>query len=130
MARETKEARFARQQADAEAALAASLEYRKTVPALLMDMQAIAQQVGVSTSVSLTPTGPSVKFYDDASNINDTVTYDTEQWEIEYLQRKLRDLLEALNFRIVQRSVAEDAWANKLASEERAAIKVTIHYLR
>ena len=130
MARETKEQSAERRRVEAEASLAAALEYKKTVPALLMTMQAIAQEVGVSTKVSLTPTGPSVHFYDDATNIDDTITYNTEEWEIDYLRRKLMSLKEEQDARIQRRNIAEDAWTNKLTADERVAVKEHIHCLR
>ena len=129
MARESKEerlAREAREQAAAEAALEA---YLLTVPKRLMDAQALAQDLGVNVNVKLTATGPSIYFYDDAAVIDDTLTYQTEEWELEYLERKLRDMKEEKVARAARISLAQDAFA-RLSDAERAAIKENIYMLR
>jgi hypothetical protein len=129
MARETKDEKIlreAREQAVAEAALEA---YLLTVPKRLMDAQALAQSIGVAVNVSLTATGPSVHFYDDAAVIDDTLTYQTESWELEYLERKLRDMKIDQEARIYRRGVAQDVFAT-LSREQKDAIIENIHYLR
>ena len=128
MARETREekaARLAQEQLAAEEALAA---YTKTVPKRLVDAQAWAQSVGVSTGVTLTESGPSVHFYDSNTNFDDHATYQIEEWELEYIERKLRDLKEEQDARRHRKSVAEAAWAD-LSTEERVAIKENIYTL-
>ena len=128
MARETREQkaeRLAQEQLAAEEALAA---YTKTVPKRLVDAQALAQAVGVQTSVTLTESGPSVHFYDSNTNFDDHATYQIEEWELEYIERKLRDLKEEQDARSLRKLVAQAAWAD-LSSEERVAIKENIHTL-
>ena len=130
MARESKEqrdARLAQEQAAAEAALEA---YLLTVPKRLMDAQALAQNLGISVTVSLTETGPSVHFRDEASVIDDTLTYQTEEWELEYLERKLRDIKEEKEAIARRRAIAQDTWENRLNPVEREALKEHIHSLR
>ena len=129
MARESKEekqAREAREQAAAEAAYSA---YLQTVPKRLMDAQALAQDLGVSVNVKLTATGPSVHFFCEAAVIDDTLTYQVDEWELEYLERKLRDLKEEKVARAVRVSLAQDAFA-RLTDAERQAIKENIYMLR
>ena len=129
MARETKEERLlreAREQAAAEAALEA---YLLTVPKRLMDAQALAQDVGVSVNVRLTATGPAVHFYDESHAIDDRLTYQADQWELEYLERKLQAIKEEQVARAVRLSLAQDAFA-RLTEAERAAIKENISQMR
>lgn len=129
MARETKEerqAREAQEQARAEAALAA---YLLTVPKRLMDAQALAQSLGVGVNVRLTETGPSVHFYDESKVIDDTLTYQTEEWELEYMERKLRDMKIDQEAKIYRRGVAQDVFAT-LSREQKEAIIENIRYLR
>ena len=118
--KEERDARLAQEQAAAEAALAA---YLLTVPKRLMDAQALAQNLGVSVNVSLTETGPSVHFYSEASVIDDTLTYQTEEWELEYLERKLHALREEKDARTARLTLARDVWKNRLTETERAALK-------
>lgn len=128
MARETKiekDARLAREQQAAEEALAA---YTRTVPKRLADAQALAQSVGVSTQVTLTESGPSVYFYDSNTNFDDHATYQIDEWELEYIERKLRDLKEEQDAKLRRKLVADAAWA-RLSTEERTAIKEHIYTL-
>lgn len=129
MARETREqrnARLAQEQAAAEAALES---YLLTVPKRLMYAQALAQNLGVSVTVSLTETGPSVHFYNEASVIDNTLTYQTEEWELESLERKLRGLSEERDARAARLALARHVWKNRLSETERAALKENINWL-
>ena len=106
MARETKEEkaiREAREQAKSEAALEA---YLQTVPKRIMDAQALAQSLGITTSVSLATNGPIVNFYDPNNQVDDYLTYHTDEWELEYLERKLRDIKEERDAYIRRRGIA------------------------
>lgn len=133
MARETKEERLARQAAEEAAAAARVAEFRKQMPERLMKIEKLAKQLGVQTEVTLTATGPVVRLqrdYDNGNGFDDEVSYTTEEWEVEHVERKLRDLEEEQNERIRKRGIAEDVWANKLNPEERAALKENIYLLR
>lgn len=130
MARESKEERQAREALEQAAAEKALEAYLLTVPKRLMDAQALAQSLGVGVNVSLIETGPRVHFYDESNVIDDTLTYQTEEWELEYLERKLRDMKIDQDARVYRRGIAEDAWKNKLTETERAALKENIHWLR
>lgn len=131
MARETKEERVAREAREESERLAATAVYRASIPARLMMAQVLAQEVGISTTIRLTATGPSVRFYDSHDEVFDeTVCYTTEEWELEYLERRLREKKEEQDARVRRRGIAEDVWANKLTAEEKAALKENIHFLR
>lgn len=133
MARETKEqrqAREAQEQMDAELAMA---EYYKTVPKRLLEAQALAQNLGVSANLSLTESGPSVHFeYKSESEnvyIDTTITYQTEQWELESLESSLESIKAAHHARR-QRLIIAQAIFDRITPFEKAAIKEHIYTLR
>ena len=108
-------------------------KYKETVPKRLMDAQALANQLGVATSVELTATGPSVNFRceDHVNNIyiDDIITYDTEEWELESLEGKLKDLKKAQDEYADRRIVANAVW-DKLTPDQKRAVKEHIAYLK
>lgn len=133
MARETKEeraARLAREEAAAQAALEA---YYATVPKRLMEAQALANSLCVSTSISLGTSGPIVHFEYDSEKykcfIDYTLTYQTEEWELESLETQLRDLKEKIDKEAARLKVAQDSWG-RLQPLERIVIKEFIHLLQ
>lgn len=133
MARETKEEKQTRLADEAFAEAARLAEFRKQMPERLMKIEKQAKQLGVQTEVTLTADGPVVHLrqdYDNGHGFDDKVSYFTEEWEVEHVERKLRDLEEEQNERIRKRSIAEDVWANKLTAEQRAALKENIYLLR
>ena len=107
--------------------------YKATIPKRLMDAQAMACHLGVSTHVSLTETGPSVRFEcEDHTNkiyIDDIITYNTEEWELESLERKLNELKKAQDEYNDRRIVANMVW-DKLTPDQKHAIKEQIAYLK
>lgn len=133
MPRETKEQRAARQEQEQLAEQARLAEYRASVPARLMAASALAVSVGVSANVSLTPTGPAVHFQSDwsgdAAGFDETITYETDEWELEYVERHLRTLKEEQDARAERRAVAQEVFDN-LTPEQRAAVKENISWLR
>lgn len=133
MARETREERaerLAREEAAAQAALEA---YYATVPKRLMEAQALANSLQVSTSVRLGPDGPIVHFEYESekykSYIDSTLTYQTEEWELDSLEGQLRGLKEKIDEEAARLQVAKDAW-EKLLPFEKTVIKEFIYMLR
>jgi len=133
MARETKEDRAAREQREQEAAEAALAVYRASIPARLMHATALASGLGVSADVSLTATGPSVHFYtpweENKIGIDERITYETEEWELEAVERMLAQLKEEQDARAARRVVAQSVF-DSLSTEQKAAIKEHIYMLR
>lgn len=136
MARETKEERLARQAAEEAAAAARVAEFRKTIPAKLVMMQAIANQVGVSCTVSLTETGPAVHFdlneyknNRESTVIDETLRYDSDPWEVEYVETKLNDMKAEQEAKAARLKMAQDHF-NTLSPAMVAAIKENIYLLR
>ena len=108
--------------------------YKASIPKRMMDAQALASILGgVAVHLKLTETGPSVRFeYENHRSkiwIDDTITYDTEEWELECLEAKLMEIKVARDACEARLIVAQGAW-NRLSDEERAAIKEHHLYLR
>jgi hypothetical protein len=133
MARETKEEKELRRAAEEHMALMAMEEYFKSLPKRMMEAQALASEVGVETYVTLIASGPSVSFRwsedDSGYRHEDTVTYETEEWELEHVESKLRDLKTAKIAAQLRHQMAQDIYS-KLSETERACLKEFIHYLR
>jgi len=102
----------------------------KTLPKRLMDAQALANSLGVRVSVNLSETGPIVHFgeYDGPGDIDTELTYQSDCWEIEWLEKRLQYLKEEQAARAARLRLAKDTWGN-LKQEEKDAIKEFIHSL-
>jgi len=134
MARETKEQKELRWAAEAHIAMVAKEAFKATMPARLMQLQAISFGAGVNTRVSLTAAGPSVEFtryeYDNkGSSFEETLTYDSEEWEVDHVERMIRAFKEEIDARAARRALAEEAWKG-LPLKEQQVIKEFISNLR
>lgn len=138
MAKETKEERNARlavERVDAEIAEnAKEALYRKSLPKRMLEVQALAQVVGLPTSVSLIESGPeiSIRFpYSDKKegSYGVEINYDTEEWEMENVERNLQELKEEFESKLSRRAVAQAIWT-KLTTVEQVALKENIYSLR
>lgn len=127
--KEQREERLAREEAAAQAALEA---YYASVPKRLMEAQALANSLYVSTSVNLGPSGPIVHFEYESekykSFIDDTLHYQSEEWELEGLERRLQDLKEQVENEKQRYRAAESVWSN-LSTADRQVLKEFIHRL-
>jgi hypothetical protein len=128
--REERDARLAREEAAAQVALEA---YLASVPKRLMEAQALANSLYVSTSVTLGPAGPIVHFEYESEKykvfIDSTLTYQTEEWELESLESQLAKVKEARDEEAARLKVAQTAW-EKMTPLERTVIKEFIYQLR
>jgi hypothetical protein len=129
MARETKEERILREAHERARAEDALEKYLASVPKRLNDAHIMARNLGISVNVKLTEDGPSVHFRDEKEIFNDTLTYQTEEWELESLERKLRELNDENVARAARVSMAQEVFAT-LSKEQKAAIKENIYMLR
>jgi hypothetical protein len=120
--------RLARENAEREALTEA---YRASIPARMMVASALAQEVGISTNISLTPIGPSVRFYDDSREgyFDATICYTTEEWELEHLEEHLREKKAEKDARAARLNLAKKTF-DSLSEDQRVALKENIHYLR
>jgi len=130
MARESKEQKLAREVRERLEQAAKTAVYRANVPVRLVAAQALATMVGLQTSVALTETGPSVRFYDpyNENGFEEFASYQMEEWELDHLEGRLQSLKQEQEDRILRRKQAEATW-EKLTPVERACIKEFIHYL-
>lgn len=133
MPRETKEQKDARLAAEQAYLLAKRIAYRATIPAKLVELQALASAAGVSTNVKLTPTCPKVEFYrwncDSRNNdFEETLTYDSEQHEVEYVELRMKGFKEKIDARAARHKLAQDTF-NTLTQEQKEALKEFIRQL-
>lgn len=122
--------RLAREEAAAQAALEA---YYASVPKRLMEAQALANTIYVSTSVTLGPGGPIVHFEYESEKykvfIDSTLTYQSEEWELESLESRLQELKEKIEDEKRRYKAAESVWAT-LSAGDRQYLKEFIHLLK
>ena len=129
MSRETKEQRREREASEAIAQELLVEEYRKTIPKRLIDAQALATSLDISTEVKLSEHGPRVFFYIDGSDFSTNVTYNTEQWELESLENRLCEMKIERDARAGRRQLAQDIF-DRLNTEEKNALKENIHWVK
>lgn len=132
MAKETAEQKAARREREEAAAQAALEAYLATVPKRLMEAQALANSLYVSTNVTLAADGPVVHFEYESEKykcyIDSTLTYQSEEWELESLEGQLQYLKKSVDDESARLVIARAAW-EKLASHEKVAIKEFIHLM-
>lgn len=132
MARETKEQREERLRAEAAAEAERKAQYLLTVPKRLMDAQALAQSLGLYTSVSLREDGPEVTVQHhnlDGHYFDYKLGYDAEEWELVDLETRLQDLKFDIESRQERLSRAQSIWEG-LDKVDRALVKEFISQLR
>jgi len=134
MARETKEQRELRNAEMTRLEEAAKLAFRAAIPARLMQLQADASASGVNTRVFLTADGPGIEFtryeYDNkGSSFEETLTYDSDEWQVEYVERRIKEFKDEIDARAARKALAEEVWKG-LRAEQKAAIVEFITYLR
>lgn len=112
---------------------AAVAKYKAELPKRMMEAQALAHRVGVSASVELTEIGPQIAFHcdNDADKwyIDEVIGYDTEEWELEYLENKLKTIKDTQDAREARRAFAQSTFSN-LTDEQKACIKEFINFLK
>ena len=100
--------------------------YKASIPKRLMEAQALAVKLYVSVHVSLVASGVAVRFEFENHHkkiyIDDTITYETEEWELDVLEKQLADMNAERIAAEARLIVAQGIW-NRLSAEERAAIK-------
>lgn len=133
MPRETKEERAVREAKQAAVAEARREAYLATVPKRLMDAQALARSLFVTTEVNLGPAGPVVHFeYDNPKYhcfIDTTLTYQTEEWELESFERQLQELKDTLEGEKKRLQRAVEVWST-LSDNDRTVLKEFIFVLK
>jgi hypothetical protein len=117
-----------KQEFDAAAELAA---YKAALPKRLMDAQTRAGKLGVKSEVTLTPTGPEVTFFNEEKGhyIETTLSYDSDDWEVECLERDLQLLQDRHDLAEKRKGVAQSAWGN-LTEEQQSCLREYITWMR
>lgn len=133
MARETKEQREARLVAEEETRHKNALEYRKTIPAKLIELQGLAKECGVTTNVKLTTAGPMVEFYrfnpdHDDNDFEETLTYESSEANVSYVELQMKEFKEEIDAFNARYSLAQDTF-NTLTREQKEAIREFIKVL-
>ena len=107
------------------------IAFRASIPKRLAALKEAAEQVGVTTELELTATGPQVRFFNEGKihNFDETLSYDSDEWDIGWIETQVRGLKEEQDAREARRTLATAAFA-KLSEEEKVALKEFIHYLR
>lgn len=144
MAQETKADRRAREVAEQAAAKAL---YLAGLPKRILDAQALAQSLEVGVRVYTDPGfGTCIAFtygsYDDTSHlrvpsrdtdrapvIEETLSYTSEEWEVEHLEGKLQELKKYNEDRGQRYLMATQVFA-RLTDPEKKAVKEFIYNLR
>jgi len=107
--------------------------YKASIPQRLMAAQVLAQQLGISVSISLTETGPAVKFKEENEHdklyIDEILTYETEEWELESLETTLAAVKAKQDACDQRRAVAQSIF-NNLSDNEKACLIEHIRWLR
>lgn len=111
----------------------AAAKYKAELPKRMMDAQALALSLGVNVEIELTAIGPQVTFRcrneSDNQYVEKVIGYDTEEWELDYLERELQGLKKAQDEREQRRYFAQAAFSI-LTNEQKTCIKEFIHYLK
>ena len=99
-----------------------------------MQLQAISSGAGVNTRVFLNAVGPGIEFtryeYDNrGSSFEETLTYDSEEWEVDHVERMILAFKEEIDARAARRALAESTWKS-LGEADRRAIKEFITCLQ
>jgi len=103
--------------------------FRLTMPARLMRLSALAQQVGIETNIRLIENGVSLKIQNESKPyIDSTLTYDSEEWEVDMVESELNSIKAEIDARAARRALAQEVWA-KLSADEKAAVKENIYSL-
>ena len=105
--------------------------YKAGLPKRLMDAQARASKLGVKSEVTLTESGPEVTFYNDESGhyIETTLSYNSDEWEVEVLERELQSLQDRNDISEKRRAIAQAAWSI-LDDDQKACLREWITWMR
>lgn len=121
MAKETakeRQARIAAEEAARKVAFLAGL------PARIFQIKNEATRLQVSFNVDVDEFGTKLIFNDDDNGFyDDVINYNSQEYEVEYVERKLREINEAQESRKRRWGIAQDVWNNKLTEEEKISLK-------
>jgi hypothetical protein len=105
--------------------------FQATLPSRMLHLQAMAKEIGnMSSEVTLIPSGACLRIWENShiGLFDQTISYDSEEWEIEYTERILGEKKKAVDERAARFKLAKVIW-DKLSVEEKAAVKEHISSL-
>ncbi len=106
-------------------------KFRASLPKRFKEMQLFAESLDVSTSVGLTEVGPTLRFYvynDGHNELDITISYESEEWEIDHASSVLSNIDENKKRVARELTLAKDAFA-LLTPEEQTFVKLYIKQL-
>jgi len=119
-----RQARIASEEAARRAIFLAGL------PARIFQIKNEALRLQIAFMVDVDELGTKLIFSDDDNGFyDDVISYKSEEHEVEWVERKLREINEAQEARKRRWNIAQDVWNNKLTKEEKAALKEFISNL-
>jgi len=128
--KETKEQRKMRMCAKAVETKVAEELYKASLPKRMMDAHALAQKLYVNVSLKLGNNGPILTFHDENKGFYETkINYDTEEWEIDIVERNLNEIVAANDAAALRYQIAKAVF-DTLTLEQKDAIKEHIYTLR
>lgn len=121
------EAEKAARELEAAAELAA---YKAGLPQRLVEAKEKAEKLGVRVEIDLTHEGPVVSFYadDPECSIEDTLTYNSNSWEVEYLEGRLCRLQARQDLQRQRMETARSAWAT-LSDDQKSCLREYFAYM-
>jgi len=103
--------------------------FRLTIPGRFKQLNELAKQVGVSTTITLTSDGVQLEFlYTGTPYIESSLTYDSEEWEVDHVERDLKKIKDEIDAKAARFSLAKTVWA-RLDDTEKVAVKEFINSL-
>ena len=129
MARETKEQRQAREEQARAAHVAEIAEYRKKLPKILNELMELADRLGVDNRVGLDESGPLLQFEFDGNWDSTVLSYESEEWEVEWIREKLIAIKIEKETKEAKKRLAQAVF-DRLTAEEKIAIRECIHFCK
>jgi hypothetical protein len=130
MARLSAEERRLQREAEEAQRKAEKEALRQTMPSRLMLLAALARTLNVDTDLRLIENGVSLRIRrEESPYIDSTLTYDSEEWEVESVESDLNQIKAENEARAARLAMAQDVWNHKLTKEEKAALKEFIYQL-
>lgn len=105
-------------------------EFELTIPKRMVEIQALASKLAISTRIELTDNGPILFIYlREGADDEESISYKSEIYEVKYIEDVLERLKNEKEEKAIRFSIAQSVWS-KLTVEERVALKEHILFVR